>query len=233
MNLKEEKMRYLLFLIVLISFISIGSFAKSYTVIQRTIVNKDFSKEEKLHFIQALLKQKNNQKEINFKDKHGYTALDLAVIHNLVDVVEVLLKNGADPNIKDKNGYTPLHRAVIKSSPVLTELLLKYGANPNIKDVYGYTPLQRAVIQQSPELVKILLENGADPNIKDSHEYYPLERALMFEDVDMAYNISKLLLDHKADPMISDKRGVAIFEKLASQEGKRKKLLDLLVQYIK
>jgi len=226
-------MRYLLFLIVFISFISINSFAKSYTVIQRTIVNKDFSKEEKLHFIQALLKQKVNKKEINFKDKHGYTALDLAVIHNLVEVVEVLLKNGADPNIKDKNGYTPLHRAVIKSSPVLAKLLLKYGADPNIRDVYGYTPLQRAVIQQSPELVEVLLKGGADPNLKDAHEYYPLERALMFEDVDMAYEIGKLLLEYKANPMISDKRGVVIFEKLASEKGNRKKLLNLLVEYIK
>jgi len=226
-------MRVLLFFIPFIFFISNNSFAKSYTVIQRTIVNKDFTKEEKLHFVKALLKQKINKDEINFKDKHGYTALDLAVIHNLVDVVEVLLKNGANPNIKDKNGYTPLHRAVIKSSAVLTKLLLKYGADPNVKDIYGYTPLQRAVIQQSPELVKILLENGADPNIKDSHDYYPLERALMFEDVDTAYEISKLLLDHKANPMISDKRGVVIFEKLASEKGNRKKLLNLLVEYIK
>ena len=192
-------MKYLSFFVTICMFLTVNLYAKNYTVIQRTIVNKNFSKEEKLHFIKSLLKQENNKKEINFIDKHGYTALDLAVIHNYPSIVETLLKNGANPNIKDKKGYTPLHRAVIKLSPKLTQLLMEYKADPDIKDIYGYTPL---------------------------------ERAFLYEDVDLAYIIGEILLKNGANPFVTDKRGRTLFEKLASEKGERKKLLELLIKYM-
>jgi len=191
--------KYLSFFVSICMFLTVNLYAKNYTVIQRTIVNKNFSKEEKLHFIRSLLRQEDNKKEINFIDKHGYTALDLAVIHNYPSIVETLLKNGANPNIKDKKGYTPLHRAVIKLSPKLTQLLMEYKADPDIKDIYGYTAL---------------------------------ERAFLYEDVDLAYTIGEILLKNGANPFVTDKRGRTLFEKLASEKGERKKLLELLIKYM-
>jgi len=224
-------MKYLLFYIIFSLLLGLNLYSKNYTPIQRMIVNKNFQNDEKASFIGAMLKQKKNKDEINFVDKHGYTALDLAVIHNSPEIVEILLENGANPNIKDKNGYTPLHRAIIRYSDKIVYLLLKYKADPNIKDKHGYTPLHRAVIEQAPKLVKLLLEHGADPNIKDSHGFTPLERAFMFEDKDMAYQIGELLLKYKADPFVTDKRGRTLFDKLSSAKGEHKKLLKLLIKY--
>ncbi len=224
-------MKYLLFSMIFVFLSSFNLYAKNYTAIQRMIVNKNFQNDEKADFIEAMLKQKKYKKDINFVDKHGYTALDLAVIHNSPEIVEILLENGANPNIKDKNGYTPLHRAVIRYSYKIVYLLLKYGADPNIKDKHGYTPLHRAVIEQDPKLVELLLKHKADPNIKDSHGFTPLERAFMFEDIDMAYKIGNLLLKYNADPFVTDRRGRNLFEKLSSAKGESKKLLQLLIKY--
>ncbi len=226
-------MKYLIiFTMILFSFSS-NLYSKSYTAIQRMIVNKNFQNDEKADMIEAMLKQKKYKNDVNFIDKHGYTALDLAVIHNSPKIVKILLENGANPNMKDKNGYTPLHRAIIRYSYEIVELLLKNKADPNIKDKHGYTPLHRAVIQQDPKLVAILLKYGADPNIKDSHGFTPLERVFMFEDIDMAYKIGELLLKHKANPFVTDRRGRTLFDKLSSAKGEQKKLLQLLIKYAK
>ena len=46
---------------------------------------------------------------------------------NRLELVEVLLANGADPNIADKSGKTPYQ---ITHDTKLRELLLKSGAKP-------------------------------------------------------------------------------------------------------
>ena len=54
-----------------------------------------------------------NVQMIDHKDEEGYTLLALAVHYGRVEMVEILLKNGANPNIvtsKDRN--SPLHMAV-------------------------------------------------------------------------------------------------------------------------
>jgi len=41
----------------------------------------------------------------------GLTALIIASTMGKINVVKVLLDNGADPNAKDDNSFTPLHAA--------------------------------------------------------------------------------------------------------------------------
>ena len=50
-------------------------------------------------------------------------------------VVELLLKNGAQPDFEDKNGQTPLSRAVEGRSVAIVQLLLDQG----VKTDYNYT----------------------------------------------------------------------------------------------
>jgi|GEM_PF-5728570 len=91
-------------------------------------------------------------------------------------VVELLLKQGANPNnqeiisfLNDRShkfspGTTPL--LTVPPLPVLQELLSS-GARPNIADLNGETPLMLAAIQGSYEKCFLLLKYGADPRSKD------------------------------------------------------------------
>ncbi|KAL7288400.1 hypothetical protein TKK_0017490 [Trichogramma kaykai] len=58
------------------------------------------------------------------------------VYKGMIDLVERLLKSGANPNVKDKNGQTPLSLAITNSySYDATKLLLEHGADPRGVDL--------------------------------------------------------------------------------------------------
>jgi hypothetical protein len=58
-----------------------------------------------------------------------------------LDILQDLLKHGADPNAYDINGYTPLHHAILMGNECMVASLLKYGANPNSVSFNGDRPL--------------------------------------------------------------------------------------------
>lgn len=88
---------------------------------------------------------------INKYDDVSHTLLWYAIVNNSLDVVELLLKNGADPNMKSKqhgdetntlfhNMILICHRHGLWNIPDIKErfeLLLKYGANPDLKNARG------------------------------------------------------------------------------------------------
>jgi hypothetical protein len=87
-------------------------------------------------------------------------------------MVEVLLKAGADPNYKDcylgdTNRFsTPLGVACFQGYFEVVKLLLNQpGVELNAIDIDGYTPLMHAVAKGNKEIVGILLAKGANPNI--------------------------------------------------------------------
>lgn len=51
---------------------------------------------------------KQEAADINATDKYGVTALIQACLHQKKDIVELLIKNGADVNFKDDEGETAL-----------------------------------------------------------------------------------------------------------------------------
>jgi ankyrin repeat protein len=86
------------------------------------------------------------------------------VVRNKVtdrDVVELLVKKGADINHPDENGNTPLHLAVKQDLLRLSKLLIAHGADVNSKDPMGHTPLWHAQAQQNEDIGRLLLLNGA------------------------------------------------------------------------
>jgi len=87
-------------------------------------------------------------------------------------MVEMLLKAGADPNYKDcymgdTNRFnTPLHIACYQGYFADVQLLVNQSnVELNLIDIDGYTPLMRAVAKGNKEIVGLLLAKGANPNI--------------------------------------------------------------------
>ena len=151
------------------------------------------------------------------------TALHLAAKKGLVDIVQTLLDQGADPNAVNVTGDTPLHEATYyckndqeaQSYADIIKLLIEYGANPDAKTIQDYriqsaeTPLGLAVprsqYQGTVLLVKTLLESGADPNFRTGDlDETVLHIAIARSSTKYFQCLLKLLLEHKADPTIEN-----------------------------
>lgn len=76
----------------------------------------------------------------------GSRSLRLASCHGRLDVIEILLKYGADvdevADCKDISGPagTPLHAAAAAGREDVVQLLLAHGADLNVKNIEGVTP---------------------------------------------------------------------------------------------
>ena len=82
-----------------------------------------------------------NVQMIDMQDKDGYTLLALAVHYGRAQMVECLLKNGADPNKATLvNKDTPLHMAVNFRFKKILDLLLEAGADENAVNAKGLIP---------------------------------------------------------------------------------------------
>jgi ankyrin repeat protein len=80
--------------------------------------------------------------DVNAADSDGETVL-LGATGNALEVIEELLKKGANPNIQSKrfSGETPLHKAAFNGLKDEVEILLRYGADSTIRNNKGQTPL--------------------------------------------------------------------------------------------
>ena len=86
----------------------------------------------------------------------------LALENGLVDVTELLIKNGADPNSESNNKKTPLHIASLLGLTEIAKILLKAGARTDTKDFLGHYPIHYAACENNVEVLEMLLENGAN-----------------------------------------------------------------------
>ncbi|MDQ3754779.1 MAG: ankyrin repeat domain-containing protein [Acidobacteriota bacterium] len=89
------------------------------------------------------------------------------VLSDNKEVVEVLLKAGAEVNPQATDGGTPLLFAVQSGEIEIIKLLLGRGANVNTKMSNGYTALMVAAEISDPEITKVLIAAGADVNARN------------------------------------------------------------------
>ena len=126
----------------------------------------------------------------------GTPLLHIAVETNNPEIVQLLLKNNANPNIQDDHGRTALMQATRiqistnkkgtttwkgrwqrRKQRKIMESLLTSGANPNKRDKDGMTALHHAVIAGNEKAVQLLLTHKADANITTKEGKTPLDIA--------------------------------------------------------
>lgn len=103
-----------------------------------------------LDTLQRILEKRPRQLESDGKGdvqgmESGYSPLIYASRGGYVDVVEYLLKAGANPNKKTVGmESTALHRAAGQGHPEVVRTLLKWGADACARDCDGQTALHKA-----------------------------------------------------------------------------------------
>ncbi|WP_353288477.1 ankyrin repeat domain-containing protein [Wolbachia endosymbiont (group A) of Tromatobia lineatoria] len=100
--------------------------------------------------------------------------LSFAVLKNNKQMVETLIKGGADVNTIDAYNRDPLYYAISQGNTRMVEILIKNGASVNKKYNDGSTPLHHAVLSQKIKIVEYLINNGADVNALDEKRRTPL-----------------------------------------------------------
>ena len=110
----------------------------------------------------------SNGADVNARNDEDKTPLRVACGWNNVDVVKVLLENGANPNAKYFESWTLLMFIAANDEIDLEifKMLLDAGADVNAKSEYSHTALCRAIQHSGRiDVIKLLLEDGADVSV--------------------------------------------------------------------
>jgi len=100
-------------------------------------------------------------------NRTGMTPLAMAALYGNPQIVDRLLKGGADAKALGPNGETMVMFGARNGNPEVIRLLVEAGANVNAKEpLRGTTALMWAVEQKHPEAVAALLKAGADPSAR-------------------------------------------------------------------
>ena len=119
----------------------------------------------------------------------------IAVCEQRLEMVEDLLREGAQVDSRDEKVRTPLHIAAGVGNEDIVRLLSNRGANVDAIDSYGQTPLHFAAINGHERVALLLLDNYADIDARDSQGSSPL-----YEATNNGHNrVVELLISRNAD----------------------------------
>ncbi len=138
--------------------------------------------------------------DINAKDMYGETPLHIAVCDRKIEMINLLIKNGANPRIVDNDGNLPLHSLFRKSfqnykSWATFDILFPYCGDINAVNSAGNTFLH--ISDKSIKVMDFLLNKGANPNIINNIGETVLHTCLDFDN-----EIMEFLLNRGANPNI-------------------------------
>ena len=119
---------------------------------------------------------------------------------------EKLIAQGADVNALMPEGKSPLAHIAIWGNTDVAQVLLNHGADPNGSAKREAFPLGIAAQNGHDEMVRLLLAKGADVNAQDQWGQTALHRAVG-PDVARRSNVIETLVDHGADPRITNHDG--------------------------
>ena len=147
------------------------------------------------------------------------------MISGHAEVVQLLLRNGADPNAKDNWHFTPLMEAAIKAKIEVCIVLLQNGADPNVVNADGKSavdladPLAKPVLTgeyrkeellesarsgNEDKLMSLLTPLNVNCQASDGRKSSLLHLASGYNRV----NVVKLLLSRGANCHAQDKGGL-------------------------
>lgn len=118
----------------------------------------------------------------NFNDDRWDTPLICAVESGNLEIIEMLLRNGARIGHRNLYNVTPLVDALLSNKPKVVRLLIDLGADPNLVALDG-SPLMHALLLTDLDTINLLLQRGASVNVNTymlGYEQNLLELACMY-----------------------------------------------------
>uniref|UniRef100_A0A671K4Y1 Uncharacterized protein n=1 Tax=Sinocyclocheilus anshuiensis TaxID=1608454 RepID=A0A671K4Y1_9TELE len=159
-----------------------------------------YVEEENLSAIKAHL---DKYREVDTRSENGQTALMLASEQGSLEIVQELIRRGANVSLDDIDCWTALISAAKEGHTEVVKELLENNANVEHRDMGGWSALMWAAYKGRVEVARLLLEKGANPNITGQYSVYPIIWAAGRGHAE----IVQLLLQHGAKVNCSDKYG--------------------------
>ncbi|CAI5769535.1 kinase D-interacting substrate of 220 kDa isoform X3 [Podarcis lilfordi] len=143
-------------------------------------------------------------KDVDERNENGQTPLMLAAEQGNLEIVQELIKKGANCNLEDADNWTALISAAKEGHAAIVSELLNCNVNMEHRDMGGWNALMWACYKGRTEAAELLLERGANPNITGlQYSVYPIIWA-----AGRGHSrIVQLLLHHGAKVNCSDKYG--------------------------
>jgi ankyrin repeat protein len=153
----------------------------------------DAVKNRNIQYAKALLLE---PLEVNVAQGDGSTALHWAVHFGDTDLVDRLIRSGANVNATTDLGATPLYLACLNADSVMVETLLRSGANSRSALGTGETSLMTCARTGNAGAVAAIIAHGADVNATErSHG----QTALMWAVSEQHVESVRILIEHGAD----------------------------------
>ena len=160
------------------------------TVLHSALRNSDDKDEVRAKILELFLRGQRDRE----CESSGSESVNLGV--DSADVFKPL-----DVNHQNDKGWTALKIAARKKMEKCVDVLVQYSADPDLPDNEHYTPLHNSV--ESPQILKLLALKSSNINARNDQG----ETAL-FVACDRGHSGAALiLLEHKADPNVSDNSG--------------------------
>ncbi|XP_047244783.1 kinase D-interacting substrate of 220 kDa B isoform X3 [Girardinichthys multiradiatus] len=159
-----------------------------------------YVEEENLAALKAHL---DRFKEVDGRSDNGQTPLMLAAEQGSLEIVQELIRRGANVNLDDVDCWSALISAAKEGHLEVVKELLENSAYIEHRDMGGWTALMWAAYKGRVEVTRLLLEHGANPNTTGQYSVYPIIWAAGRGHAE----IVKLLLQHEAKVNCSDKYG--------------------------
>eukprot|EP00063_Salmo_salar_P090838 XP_014065673.1 PREDICTED: kinase D-interacting substrate of 220 kDa-like isoform X2 [Salmo salar] len=163
-------------------------------------------------------------KEVDSRSENGQTSLMVASEQGSIEIVQELIRRGANVNLDDVDCWTALISAAKEGHVEVVKELLANNASLEHRDMGGWSALMWASYKGRVEVTQLLLEKGASPNITGQYSVYPIIWAAGRGHADIVH----LLIHHGAKVNCSDKYGTTPLI-WAARKGHYDSVIHLLV----
>lgn len=164
-----------------------------------------------------------NPELLESRNEQNLTPLLLASIQGKKEMIELLLKMGADMEAGDNEGSNALHNAAAGGHLDILNLLLDRGTDVNGCDSQGMTALHFTCSREHLKCTRFLISREADVHVKEQSGRTPLFLAASRGSLELC----RLLIDHGANVDSKDVNDVAPLH-LAAMNGHRAMVALLL-----
>jgi TonB family protein len=139
---------------------------------------------------------------------YGTTPLIIAAGNSSLEMVDLLLEQGASVNRSNENQISPLLSACLTGRLEVVNYLLEKDANVNVQSKSGLSAIQAAVLRNDPEMIDLLISHGVDIETEDGAGRTPFWNAAI-----LGYRESmKTLLEAGASCNLNMKDAIGLME---------------------